>query len=120
MISTTDKQDLANIFIWGTVGERLKRLDEKRLLAIAQDKPHYYLSVIANDEIDKMIRVLAETGEFNDEIKKTVRQINERDNIFRQITKFLHNSDDMLSTGSFIVGDLPEKTAMLRLMSEGE
>ena len=112
----TDKQDLANIFIWGNVGEKLKGLDAERLMAIAQSDPNYYLSVIANDELDDMIRVLVEKGELTDDIEKAIRHTNKMDNIFREIAEFLHESEDMLSTGSFIVGEVEEKTALLRLI----
>ena len=115
--------DGAKILVWGAVGDLLKSLDKQRMLALVQHDPDFYLSVIANMEtdtlIDKILQ-LSEDGEETDgdfkEIEKMVYKINKLDTIFAEATEFLHESGDMLATGSFITGEFEQKKAILKTM----
>lgn len=113
--------DGAKILVWGAVGDKLKSLDKNRMLALIQDDPDYFLSVIANIEVDELIAKLISLGEdCTDEefktIKAFIRRINKLDAVFMEATKFLHDSGDMLATGSFITGEFEQKRAILKTM----
>jgi PIN domain nuclease of toxin-antitoxin system len=116
----------AKILVWGAVGDELKNLDKKRMLAIIQDDPDFYLSVISNMEtdilIEKLLKLSEDTGEFMNgeilgkDIEKFIYDINKLDVIFSEATKFLHDSNDMLATGSFVTGEFEQKQAILKTM----
>ena len=115
-----DAIDGGKIFIWAQVGEMLKQLDEKRILCIAQQNANYSLSVMANDEILKHVSLMKKTDDITDEqldeIIRILTDTNYRDNLFREITKFLQREPhDLLSIGSFITGEIESKTAFLDL-----
>lgn len=108
----SDRIEASRIFIFGQIGQKLKELDDRRLLAIAHERPHRYLSTLANEDIEALVSDLMESGELDLE---AIGEINELDNTFREIAKFLHESDDMLSTGSFILGQIENESAHLKI-----
>lgn len=113
----------AKILVWGAVGDKLKTLDKQRMLALIQDNPDYFLSVIANIEVDKIVRMLMKLADdCSDEefkvIKSMIKKVNQLDAVFFEATKFLHESGDMLATGSFITGEFEEKRAILKTMGK--
>lgn len=117
----TDRIDASKIFVWGHIGDDLKKKDPRRMFAIAQDNPNYNLGVVALSEIKTMLAKLKENGfTVNDEIERLVAETNEHDDLFREIATFLQASDDMLSVGSFMMGETEKKTALLRLITEGD
>ncbi len=122
MRSASDKVEAGKIFVWGQAGEILKKLCDKRMLAIAQENPNYFLSLIANSEIKTIIKAIMDDSEivFNDDIKKDIIRLNEVDSTFRETVKFLHGAEDMLSTGSFLTGEMEEKSAFMRLKYGGD
>lgn len=110
----SDRIEASRIFIFGQIGQQLKEMDERRLIAIAHNKPHRHLSTIANEDIEELIATLFNSDELDFE---ALAEINELDNNFREIAKFLHDSDDMLSTGSFILGQLENESAHLKIQN---
>lgn len=121
MRSSSDKVEAGKIFVWGQAGQILKDLDEKRMLAIAQHNPNYYLSLMANSEIKDIIKAIMDKDfDLPDNIKKDIINLNEKDCIFREVAKFLREAEDMLSTGSFLTGEMDEKTALMRLRYGGD
>ena len=113
--------DGAKVLVWGAVGDELKKLDKKRMMALIQDDPDFFLSVITNRETDILLDKLDKLEESDNEglpedIKEYIREINKLDAIFSEATKFLHESNDMLATGSFITGEFEQKQAILKTM----
>ena len=101
------KIDEAKIFIWGQLGERLKGKDAERLLAIAQENPDYFLSVLANEDLADIVAKYHELGkEMTPELLKLVKDMNRNDATFREIAEFMNQSGDMLSTGSAALGEI--------------
>lgn len=110
----------AKILVWGAVGDKLKTLDKNRMLALIQEDPDYYLSVITNMEMDEVIKALLSLEgtdeEIPDSLEALIYKMNKLDTIFIEATKFLHESGDMLATGSFITGEFEQKKAILKTM----
>jgi len=117
--------DGAKILVWGAIGDELKKLDSKRMMALLQQNPKFHLSVLANMDTEKLIQKLIELyvdedtdAELTEEIEEMIYQINYLDNVFFEATEFLHNMGDMLSTGSFMTGEFEQKQAILKLMGQ--
>jgi hypothetical protein len=114
--------DGAKILVWGAVGDKLKVLDKNRMLALIQDDPDFYLAVIANMEADTLIEMLLKIQSDDEDlnvlkdIEEYVYKINKLDAVFSEATEFLHDSGDMLATGSFITGEFEQKYAILKTM----
>lgn len=120
----TDQQEAGKIFIWGQVGKQLQTLDKKRMLAIIQDKPNIHLSRLANDEIltasDKLFEGDDITVEQLAQYRKTINKTNDLDNTFRQTAHLLKDSQDMLSIGSAMTGEIENKKGYLKIHYGGE
>lgn len=116
MIPISDNIDGAKIFIWAQIGEKLREIDETRILCVAESNPHYTLSALANDEILNAIALL-NNGDIDAETMiELLNETNLRDELFRQISKFLQTEPrDLLSVGSFVAGETKSKTAFLDL-----
>ena len=114
----------AKILVWGAVGDKLKKIDPKRMLALIQQDPNYFLSVIGNIETDELIAKILEWAntkkEWPKEIDDLVYQINKLDSLFLETSKFLHESQDILATGSFVTGEFEQKKAILKTMGKVE
>lgn len=109
---TTDSIERSKIFIWGQVGKQLKDMDDERMLAIAQDDPDYFMSILANRDISEIIiQIIKEKG-LSKESKKLILAVNKFDSVFREISQFMQHTEDMLSIGSFMTGELDKKKAM--------
>lgn len=120
----TDQQEAGKIFIWGQVGKQLQDLDKTRMLAIIQDKPNIHLSRLANDEILKASDKLFEGDDIDPdklaEYRKTITQTNDLDNVFRQTAQLLKDSNDMLSIGSAMTGEIENKKGYLKIHYGGD
>jgi len=135
----SDRTEASLVLVWGQLGQKLQRRDALRLLAVAQKDPDYFLAVTANKEHLALIQSMkvpeyienpkyTEGGDepqylknpdYNPEgIKDAIRGVSANDNLFREVAEFLHDSDDMLSTGSFLTGELKNKHARL-LLNQG-
>lgn len=131
-----DKTDAGLILVWGQTGQKLTARDSERILAIAQKDPDYFLAIKANKEHMAIVDMLKEpeyienpdydekdiskkyikNPEFNfNSVKVSIVKVSENDNLFREVADFLHDADDMLSTGSFLTGELKNKHAKLLL-----
>jgi hypothetical protein len=111
-------QDNGKIFVWGQVGQQLKEIDEKRMLAIGQKDSNYSLSIQANEKILAMVREMKQ-GKTFDDIKSDIDKLNYLDDLFRQVVEFLHEKPhDLISIGSFITGELESKSALLDLSGD--
>lgn len=114
----------AKILVWGAVGDKLKKIDPKRMLALIQQDPNYFLSVIGNIETDELIEKIIKWANTEDEwpkeIDELVYQINKLDSLFIETSKFLHESHDILATGSFVTGEFEQKKAILKTMGKVE
>ena len=111
-------QDNGKIFVWGQVGQALKDIDEKRMLAIGQKCPNYSLSIQANEKILSVVKEM-KNGKTFDEIKSEIDKLNYLDDLFRQVVNFLHEKPhDLISIGSFITGELESKTGLLDLSGD--
>ena len=110
----------AKILVWGAVGDKLKKIDPKRMLALIQQDPDYFLSVIGNIETDELIEKIIKWANTEDEwpkeIDELVYQINKLDTLFLETTKFLHDSHDILATGSFVTGEFEQKRAIMKTL----
>lgn len=116
-----ERVEKATIFIFGQLGEKLRELDDERLLAILQAKPDYFLGQKASQEIDELLdKLLADelTDEELDRALDLAIIINERDSIYREVARFMHDSDDMLSVGSMTLGELASSDAVLELFEK--
>jgi hypothetical protein len=109
--------EASKILVWGHIGQELKDLDPERVLAIAQQDPKYFLSLIANGEIETFIDSVIESG-LTEEIERFITDCNKKQAIFIEVAEFLHSSEDMLSTGSFLTGQIESEKAILRLMED--
>ena len=114
---SSDKVESSNIFIWGNVGKKLEKLDENRMLCLAHQNPNISLSVITNIEVDKIIEDLffeKDFPNFNTEIQEKILKLNNADNTFRQVAKFMKYKQDMLSIGSAITGQIQNQKLPMR------
>lgn len=117
MASGSDKVELSNVFVWANVGKKLEELDKKRLLCLAHQNPNHNLSIITNIEVDKIIKELFENKEFpdfNNDIQKQILDLNNADNTFREVAKFMRYKQDMLSIGSTITGQIQNQRLPMR------
>ena len=115
-----DKQNDSTNLVWSYVGEWFKRIDNERMIAIAQNNPNYFLSQFAQKEAFEIIEALENNKwEFDDNILELISESNKKDNAFRETAKYLNQSDDKLSAGSFITGNIV-KTGKLGEMIIGE
>lgn len=112
----SDRIDGAKIFLYGQIGESLKNRDSERLLAIIQSKPEYYLGQIANKEIEAVILQIIEDEGLTPETEDLIEAINQNDAIFREVSRLLRESQDMLSLGSASVGELDKSEAIWDLL----
>jgi hypothetical protein len=122
MQSSTDVEKSIN-FVWGYIGKQLQQLDKRRMLAIAQNNPNYHLNILANIDIDVIINDLFFTDTdiiLSDNLKKRIIELNRIDNTFIEIAKFLKHSQDMLSTGSTITGQIDKNVLPLRIHYENK
>lgn len=116
----SDRTEAALVLVWGQMGKKLQNLDAERMLAVAQDNPNYFLAVTANNEHLAIIRAMKDpkyqdSPKFREKVKAAIRDVSAHDNLFREVTEFLHDSEDMLSTGSFLTGELKNRHASLLL-----
>lgn len=126
-MTSSEQIEASKIFVWGQIGERLKKLDSERMLCIAQKNPHHALSVQANIEISEIIQLILSMPkafkEMPDDLKKkiidTVKTHNHLDTTFRQINKYFQEFPDNLSTGSLIMGETESKKAWLKTIYGG-
>jgi hypothetical protein len=118
VLVSSDKVDASINFVWGNVGEGLKKLDEIRMLCLAEQNPNHSLSVITNIEIEKLIKEIFESpneiGFFTNEIKNKIVELNKKDVTFREIAKFFKQTNDMLSIGSTITGNIQSQKLPMR------
>lgn len=115
----TDRIQASNIFIWGDIGEDIKKKDEKRMLSVAHQDPDYNLSLIANQEIKVIMKALKDNkGKLDDKTTKLILKSNELDNEFREISKFFKYNPDMLSIGSFITGHKSKQGGVADILTE--
>ncbi len=115
----------AKILVFGAVGDKLKKIDPKRMMALIQSDPDYFLCVIGNTQTDDIIDTIKEwiantddTTPLPKNIEDEIIKINNLDNIFTEATKFLHESNDILATGSFVTGEFEQKQAILKTMGK--
>jgi len=112
-----DKQNDTNNLVWSYVGEWFKRLDNERMIAIAQNNPNYFMSQIAQKEAFNIIDLLKENNyQFNNKILKLISESNLKDNAFRETAKYLNQSDDKLSAGSFITGNIVKEGKLAEMI----
>lgn len=104
-------------FVWGNIGRGLQKKDKKRMIAIAQLNHEHHLSVLANIDIEKIIDEIFDKDfvELTEKHIKMIIELNETDNTFREIARFLKKSQDMLSVGSTITGQIDKKTIPLKV-----
>lgn len=111
----TDSIDAGKMFIWSQIGELLKKIDDKRILSLTEKNPDYSLSLQTNDELMKIISELNKKDIIEIDFNK-ISEINYKDNIFREIVKYLHTEpSDLLSVGAFVTGRIKSETAFLDL-----
>ena len=118
MSSPSDRVELSNVFVWANVGKKLEELDKQRLLCLAHQNPNHSLSVITNMEMDKLIKDIFEDKvfpNFSDEIQKRIINLNNADNTFREVAKFMKYKSDMLSIGSTITSQIQNQRLPMRL-----
>lgn len=109
-MSDSIQQDLSKIFVYGQVSELLNQKDKKRVIAILQNDPNYYLSLLNNIEMtDLYTKFKSNPKKLIDELNK----ISNNDNMFREISAFMHDTNDMLSIGSFVMGEKKGKEAKI-------
>lgn len=121
----------ARLLVFGAIGDKLKSLDSKRIMAIIQDNPDYYLCSIGNIETEQMIQDLlkwareepkdTESVEFEDlptPLKSQIRKVIEHDDLFAEIANLLNKSGDILAAGSFVTGEFQQKQGVLKTMGK--
>lgn len=118
----TDNIDRGKIFIWGNFGKELKDLDKDRCLGIAQNNAEYYLTKISLDNIFEVLQILKDKEALTDnEINKIYEIINDdnkKHKLFSELNKFLTKSNDMLSIGSFLTGELDNSSKMAKILGD--
>lgn len=121
-LNSISQSENALILVWSNVGQKLKKIDDNRLLAIAQKNADYHLTTISLKEILPFIKDLDE--KFNvenppslDDLKKLL-DINEKDNLFREISKFFNESHDNLSIGSALTEPFDKSKRMMDLLED--
>lgn len=108
-----DKQDSIN-FVWGNVGKKLEKLSEKRLFSIAQKNPEYYLYMVYSDELDNMFDDIIENGIEGYEEK--IIELNEKHNLFIEISEFLTESNEIVSIGSTLTGQIDKSDRFAKIL----
>lgn len=107
------------IFVFGNYGEILKEKDAKRIHAIGQQNSHHYLSVIANQDAQEIVKAIIESDmELTDDVIKLIMDLNETHDIFVQFSKYMRIQGDMLSIGSFLTGEKESDKAFLKLFGD--
>lgn len=112
---TTEAMEGAKVFIWGQVGDQLKKLDPDRILAIAQHDPARHLHIQANKDIGRVMAEIMDTGTVTNKHKEALARADYLDMLFQEVADFLHKNLDPLSTGSFLVGETESKEAFLKV-----
>lgn len=112
----------AKILVFGAVGDKLKKLDPDRMMAVIQSDPDYFLAILGNMESIKAIDAIIEwansdnTDDLPDTIKKEIFKTTKHDSLFKEIAQYLNDSNDILATGSFVTGEFEQKQAILKTM----
>lgn len=117
-MNLSDRIDASKIFIWGQVGEKLGALDDTRLFSVAQNNPNLLLSTLTNKEIAPLIKKLAENDYNFESIRIEIEKLNELDNIFREISSFMNETEDMLSIGSFLTGEVESNPILMNILKD--
>lgn len=118
-----DNVDRGKTLVWGNFGKEIKDLDEKRLYAIAQNNPEYYLNLILTEELDIIFDKLLSALDNDEDIDEFLNEIfdsNKKHNLFKEINSFLTQSDDMLSIGSFLTGEFDKSYRVADILSKGD
>jgi len=116
----------AKILVFGAVGDKLKKLDPERMMSVIQSNPDYFLSVIGNMEsiemIDKILKWAHNKESVNipKDIQEAIFKTTKHDSLFKETSDFLHESNDILATGSFVTGEFEQKQAILKTMGKVE
>lgn len=122
-IKMMDNVDRGKTLVWGNFGKEIKDLDEKRLYAIAQNNPEYYLNLILTEELDIIFDKLLSALDNDEDIDEFLNEIfdsNKKHNLFKEINSFLTQSDDMLSIGSFLTGEFDKSYRVADILSKGD
>lgn len=112
--------DGAKILVFGAVGDKLKKIDPKRMMALIQQDPSFFLNVIANIEADEIIELILGADDITENIEKAIIQSNKLHTIFTEAADYLHEANDTLATGSFVAGEFEQKKAILKTMGKVE
>lgn len=117
-----DNADRGKILVWGNFGKEIKKLDEKRLFAVTQNNPDYFLNLILSDELDiifdKLIDEIENDNKISDETLEKIFKSNNLHNLFKEINEFLTQSDDMLSIGSFLTGEFDKSDKLASILDK--
>jgi len=114
----SDNQD-GLIFVWGNFGKKLEKKDKKRLLAIAQNNPDFFLNTLYDMEVLDIIDDINETGLLeNEKTLLDIIELNDNHNLFKEINEFFTVNPDNLSTGSLLTGNLDKTGRFAQILKQ--
>lgn len=117
MNNNLDASETAKILVWKEIGNEFKQKNTKRIFAIALKNPKYFLFTLYNQEMDILIRELVENPENADLILMQVNELNEIHNMFSELNEYLTQSNDMLSTGSFLTSKIKSENRLAGIIN---
>lgn len=124
MAKQSDAVQRSRIFIYGQIGEQLKKEDEQRVLACLEANPNRHLFQITNDRLRPLIERLKAKGKDTkgDRLKALREALVEvsKGEKFREIAKWMHTQMDDLSMGSTILGEVRPPEADMEDFTEPE
>jgi hypothetical protein len=105
------------------------------------ENPHYYLSQLSNKDVNRILCLFGDNNDLHellvdvltddnidideiynkiknftmcDKMKEKIKELNQTDDMFREVARYFRDETDMLSKGSFMVGELEKEPAHLK------
>lgn len=116
MASNSEAVKKSIVFIWGQMGEKLKDIDQDRMIACMEKNPNITLYNIFREKIRPILNRIRDNHENSnpggvsigrDDLKNEIEKANK----FREISKFMRDELDELSMGSALLGEIKSPEA---------
>lgn len=112
----SDESETAKKLVWAEVGKLFKDKDSERILAIALENPKYFLYTQYNKEVDTITKAMFKDLKNVETYLTKIEDLNQIHDLFMEVSKYLKETKDMLSTGSFLTTKTKKQN---RLISSG-